>query len=42
MKRRDLIAHMTALGCSLLREGPRHSWWQNAALNKRSAIPRHV
>jgi mRNA interferase HicA len=25
----------------LLREGGRHSWWHNPALNKRSAIPRH-
>lgn len=41
MKRRDLLAHLTALGCSLLREGARHSWWQHASLNKRSAIPRH-
>jgi mRNA interferase HicA len=24
-----------------LRQGASHSWWQNASLNKRSAIPRH-
>jgi mRNA interferase HicA len=41
MKRRDLLAHLTAHGCTLLREGARHSWWHNVALNKRSAVPRH-
>ncbi len=42
MKRRDLLAHLTAFGCVLLREGARHSWWNNPAQNRRSAIPRHV
>lgn len=42
MKRRDLVAHLTAHGCSLLREGSRHSWWHNRTLNKRSAVPRHT
>jgi mRNA interferase HicA len=37
-----LIAHLHSHGCDLLREGGRHSWWRNAALDKRSAIPRHV
>ena len=41
MKRRDLLAHLTSHGCSLLREGARHSWWQNQSLNTRSAVPRH-
>ena len=41
MKRRDLLAHLTANGCSLLREGVRHSWWLNPDLNKRSSVPRH-
>jgi mRNA interferase HicA len=42
MKRRDLLAHLTAHGCTLLREGARHSWWHNVALNKRGAVPRHT
>ncbi len=42
MKRRDLLAHLTACGCRLAREGGRHSWWENPALNKRSAVPRHT
>lgn len=41
MKRQELLKHLRAKGCRLLREGNRHSWWHNPALNKRSAIPRH-
>ncbi|WP_372743331.1 type II toxin-antitoxin system HicA family toxin [Neptunomonas sp.] len=41
MKRRDLIRHLESHGCELLREGGRHSWWQNPSQNKRSAVPRH-
>ncbi|TMG75729.1 MAG: addiction module toxin, HicA family, partial [Betaproteobacteria bacterium] len=26
MKRRDLLRHLSDHGCSLLREGGRHSW----------------
>lgn len=42
MKRRDLLAHLTASGCTLLREGGSHSWWHNPNLSKRSAVPRHA
>ncbi len=41
MKRRDLLAHLARLGCELLREGARHSWWHHPQLKTRSAIPRH-
>lgn len=41
MKRGELIRHLRAHGCVLLREGARHSWWHNPALNKRTAVPRH-
>jgi len=41
MKRGDLVRHLRSNGCALLREGGRHSWWHNAAQNKRSAVPRH-
>lgn len=41
MKRVALIKHLQAHDCELLREGSRHSWWQNPALNKRSAVPRN-
>ena len=42
MKRRDLIRHLTAHGCSLLREGGARSWRHNPDLNRRSAVPRHT
>ncbi len=42
MKRRDLLRHLTALNCELLREGARHSWWRNTSTGRRSAIPRHT
>lgn len=41
MKRRDLLRHLSQHGCALLREGGRHSWWQNNQLGTRSAVPRH-
>ncbi|MBP9035239.1 MAG: type II toxin-antitoxin system HicA family toxin [Pseudomonadales bacterium] len=42
MKRRDLTRHLEAHGCSLLREGGRHSWWHNPDQSRRSALPRHT
>jgi mRNA interferase HicA len=42
MKRKDLIRYLHSQGCGLLREGARHSWWHNPALNRRSAVPRHT
>ena len=42
MKRRKLIQHLETQGCRLVREGGRHSWWENPLLNKRSAVPRHT
>jgi mRNA interferase HicA len=41
VKRRDLLRHLSAQGCELLREGGNHSWWHQPELNRRSAIPRH-
>ncbi len=42
MKHRELIRHLTAHGCVLVREGSNHSWWGNPANNRRSAVPRHT
>jgi len=42
VKRRELIRHLTAHGCRLVREGSDHSWWGNPATNRRSAVPRHT
>ncbi|RPH57732.1 type II toxin-antitoxin system HicA family toxin [bacterium] len=41
MKRRDLIRHLEAHGCELLREGGGHSVYVHRAARKTSAIPRH-
>ena len=41
MKRQDLVRHLQAHGCFLLREGGRHSIYVNPARNLTSAVPRH-
>lgn len=41
MKRRDLIRHLEANGCELLREGAQHSVYVNRARRKTSTVPRH-
>jgi len=38
MKRSHLLRH----GCEMVREGKRHSWWQNPQQQRRSAVPRHT
>ncbi|MSU61671.1 MAG: addiction module toxin, HicA family [Pedosphaera sp.] len=42
MKRLELIRHLTAHGCVLVREGSNPSWWGNPAKTRRSAVPRHT
>jgi mRNA interferase HicA len=42
MKRRALERWLAEHGCELLREGARHSWFFNRALQRRSAVPRHA
>ncbi|HET9229242.1 MAG TPA: type II toxin-antitoxin system HicA family toxin [Thermoanaerobaculia bacterium] len=41
MKRRDLIKHLEAQGCELLREGSRHSVYTNRKTRKNTTVPRH-
>ncbi len=41
MKRRDLVHHLEAHGCYLLREGGNHSVFVNPVTNATSAVPRH-
>lgn len=41
MKRVDLVRHLTAHGCQLLREGGRHSIYFNPTSRQTSAVPRH-
>ncbi len=41
MKRKDLIRHLEAHGCELLREGGNHTVYVNRAAQASSSIPRH-
>jgi predicted RNA binding protein YcfA (HicA-like mRNA interferase family) len=41
MKRRELLRHLMAQGCGLLREGSRHSVFCNPKTNTTSTVPRH-
>ena len=41
MKRTELIRHLSKHGCVLLREGGRHSIWQNKQTGEMTAVPRH-
>ena len=41
MKRRDLVGHLEANDCELLREGANHSVYVNRAKGKASTVPRH-
>ncbi len=41
MKRRNLIDHLVANGCVLLRAGARHTIFSNPILKKTSSVPRH-
>ncbi len=42
MKRRDLLRHLQAHGCQLLREGKRHSIYWNPSSTRTSSVPRHT
>jgi predicted RNA binding protein YcfA (HicA-like mRNA interferase family) len=41
MKRRDLVRHLENQGCSLDREGGRHSIYRNPANGRCASVPRH-
>jgi mRNA interferase HicA len=41
MKRLDLVRHLEAHGCQLLREGANHSVYVNRTAHKTSTVPRH-
>ena len=41
MKRRDLIRHLEAHGCTFLREGGNHTVYVNFEKRKVSTVPRH-
>lgn len=41
MKRVDLVRHLEAHGCALLREGGSHSVFVNRRARKATTVPRH-
>jgi hypothetical protein len=41
VKRRDLVTHLRAQGCELLREGANHSVFVNRSTKRSAAVPRH-
>jgi len=41
VKRVDLVRHVEAAGCMLLREGGNHSVFVNRTARRTSVIPRH-
>jgi predicted RNA binding protein YcfA (HicA-like mRNA interferase family) len=41
MKRTDLIRKLEALGCSLIRHGGNHDWYQNPKNGVSQPVPRH-
>jgi len=41
VKRIDLVRHLEAHACELLREGANHSVYVNRAARKTSTVPRH-
>jgi predicted RNA binding protein YcfA (HicA-like mRNA interferase family) len=41
VKRRELLRHLEAHGCELLREGAKHSVYVNRGARKTSTVPRH-
>jgi predicted RNA binding protein YcfA (HicA-like mRNA interferase family) len=41
VKRRDLVRHLEAHGCEMLREGGSHSVYVNRIAGKATAVPRH-
>lgn len=42
MKRHQLLRHLKKHGCSLLREGPNHSIYQNDETGAEAPVPRHT
>jgi len=41
MKRRELIKRLEALGCTLVRHGGNHDWYQNPSTKICQPVPRH-
>jgi len=41
MKRADLVRRLVDLGCSLIRHGGKHDWYQNPQTKLSQPVPRH-
>jgi mRNA interferase HicA len=41
MKRTDLLRHLEANGCLLLREGAKHTVYHNPKAQRTATVPRH-
>ncbi len=41
MKHTDLVRHLEAMGCVLVRHGGKHDWYQNPATHVSQPVPRH-
>lgn len=41
MKRTELIRQIESIGCSLIRHGGKHDWYQNPGTKISQPIPRH-
>jgi predicted RNA binding protein YcfA (HicA-like mRNA interferase family) len=41
MKRHELIRRLESLGCTLVRHGGNHDWYQNPATKICQPVPRH-
>jgi predicted RNA binding protein YcfA (HicA-like mRNA interferase family) len=41
VKRRDLIKALAEMGCTLIRHGKRHDWYQNPKTKISQPVPRH-
>jgi predicted RNA binding protein YcfA (HicA-like mRNA interferase family) len=41
MKRRDLVVKLQEMGCTLIRHGGKHDWYQNPVTRMSQPVPRH-
>jgi mRNA interferase HicA len=41
MKRKDLIKAIEKMGCTFIRHGGKHDWYQNKITKRCQPIPRH-
>jgi len=41
MKRKDLISKLEGMGCTFIRHGAKHDWYQNPETRMSQPVPRH-